>query len=44
MGTVDADHHDASPKGWMVALGLPRTNIQALLDHIETSGDPIFWG
>ena len=22
----------------------PTTNIQALLDHIETSGDPIFWG
>ena len=22
----------------------PTTNIQALLDYIETSGDPIFWG
>jgi hypothetical protein len=22
----------------------PTANIQALLDHIETSGDPIFWG
>lgn len=22
----------------------PTKNIQALLDHIETSGDPIFWG
>ena len=22
----------------------PTTNVQALLDHIETSGDPIFWG
>jgi hypothetical protein len=22
----------------------PTKHIQALLDHIETSGDPIFWG
>ena len=22
----------------------PTKNVQALLDHIETSGDPIFWG
>ena len=22
----------------------PTKDIQALLDHIETSGDPIFWG
>jgi hypothetical protein len=22
----------------------PGQNVQALLDHIETSGDPIFWG
>jgi len=22
----------------------PTKNIQALLEHIETSGDPIFWG
>ena len=22
----------------------PPKNVQALLDHIETSGDPIFWG
>jgi hypothetical protein len=22
----------------------PNKNVQALLDHIETSGDPIFWG
>jgi len=22
----------------------PTKNIQALLDHIEISGDPIFWG
>ena len=22
----------------------PTKNIQALLDHIEDSGDPIFWG
>ncbi len=22
----------------------PTTNVQALLDHIETSGDPVFWG
>ena len=22
----------------------PTTNVQALLDDIETSGDPIFWG
>ena len=22
----------------------PTKNLQALLDHIETSGDPIFWG
>ena len=22
----------------------PTKNVQALLDHIGTSGDPIFWG
>lgn len=22
----------------------PTKNVQALLDHIETGGDPIFWG
>jgi hypothetical protein len=22
----------------------PSKNVQALLDHVETSGDPIFWG
>jgi hypothetical protein len=22
----------------------PAKSVQALLDHIETSGDPIFWG
>jgi hypothetical protein len=22
----------------------PTKNVQALLDYIETSGDPIFWG
>ncbi len=22
----------------------PTKNVQALLDHLETSGDPIFWG
>lgn len=22
----------------------PTKNVQRLLDHIETSGDPIFWG
>ena len=22
----------------------PSKNVQSLLDHIENSGDPIFWG
>ncbi|MBV6726530.1 DUF3024 domain-containing protein [Nocardioides daeguensis] len=29
--------HDYKPKR-------PTRNIEALLDHIENSGDPIFWG